>query len=510
MEAATAQPSAQALLDAALAAARERRAMRVIDLVRAIVARDEDLGERWGQVADLADDVGDRFSAMRAQRRFVESNPKDDDRRMKFSRMLNAAGRTQEAFEVALALHKKHPTSSSAAFRAANFAFFLGDDEFARKTFWKVLKNDPDDVESWNQLAKLETFELGDSAYAKMEALKKRLEKTDKKPELSNLCFAMGDAYDRIKEFDKAYECYAEGQAIMAAERPYDVAAERAYVERIRQVFDAPLYERLSARGAGSESSRPIFVLAMPRSGTTLLDQLFTTHSAVKGGGELEAMRISNFPLGRLEPNRVANFQQNFDRASGDPFGKLGKIYLRFVADEFGPESEGRVVDKALDLPYYAGVALAALPQASFVWIRRDPRDVALSVLKTRFLVRHDWTWAWDRIAERMVQVERLQRHFQELFPDKLMFIPYEELVAAPDDWTPRMMAHAGLSDENVQNTFYKTDRAVKTASKTQVRQPISTKSIGSWRRYERHLQPFIEAYERIRPDAWGDPYQAP
>lgn len=505
-------PPIEDAIQAAIDATKAGRAMQVIDIVRAIVSRDEDIGDRWGLVADLAADAGDRFSAVRAQRKFAAAKPRDDDRRMKLSRMLNSAGRTEEAFEIAQALQKKHPTSAPAAFRTGNFAFFLGDMDCAKDMFWRVVKLDPNDVESWNQLVKLEKFELGDKAYGQMEALRDRLRKAgaSKTKELSNLHYALGDAYDRIGEYDKAYENYAEGQAIMAAERPYDVAGERAYVERIKRTFSAALYKKLEDRGMGAESSRPIFIFGMPRSGTTLLEQLLTTHSQVKDGGELDAMRVAAFPLGRLDPQRLNHFQRNFGGPGGDPFGKLGQIYLRFVDEEFGPESEGRVVDKALDLPYHAGAAMAALPNASFVWIRRDPRDVALSVLKTRFLVRHDWTWAWERIAERMVQVEDLQRYFLELFPEKLLFIPYESLAAEPDVWAPKLLEHAGLPVEDVQNNFYKTDRAVKTASKTQVRQPISTKSIGGWRRYEEHMQPFLEAYEKARPSGWGNPYQAP
>lgn len=498
------------LLEAARKAHREGRYSQVIDLVRVIIGRDEDLGEQWGRIADLAAAAGDRFSAVKAQRRYAASRPEDDDRRMKLARHLNSSGRLDEALEITEALSAKHPTSAPAAFRVANFSFFKGDMDRAREMFRRTLALNPDDVESWNQLVKLDLFEPGDPAYAEMEALAGRLRKAGKASDLSNLQFALGDAYDRAGAHDRAYEHYSEGQSIMALERPYDPERERLAVERLGTAFSETFYKRVKETGNGHDSSRPIFVMAMPRSGTTLLEQLLTTHSEVADGGELEWMRIACYPLGNFTGPDLKRFEAGYGqiKAPGGGFGRIGSVYLRFMEEEFGPQ--GRIVDKSLDLPFYAGPALAALPNASFVWIRRDPRDVALSVFKTRFLNRHDWTWAWDRIAHRLVHNYALQKHFTELFPEKILFIPYEQLVSDPDAWTPRLLEHCGLPVEDVQNSFHKTDRAVKTASKTQVRQPISTKSIGSWRRYEEHMRPFFDTFEKIWPEKWGDPYQAP
>lgn len=478
--------------------------------MRIIVSRDEALGERWGRVATLAAAAGDRFSAVRAQRRFSQTCPGDDEQKMKLARYLNAAGQLDEALKISETLCAKHPNAASAAFRVANFSFFKGDIERAREMFRRTLKLNPDDVESWNQLVKLDRFEAGDPAYAEMEALAKRLRNAGKLEEFCNLQFALGDAYDRISDYDAAYDHYSEGQDLMARKRRHDPAVDRLFVQRISNTFNGNFFDRVRKYANGHESDRPIFVIAMPRSGTTLLEQLLTTHSGVADGGELEWMRVASYPLGAFRPPELQRFERLYGGidAPGGAFGHLGAVYLRFVAEEFG--AEGRIVDKSLDLPTYAGVALASLPNASFVWIRRDPRDVALSVFKTRFLNRHDWTWAWDRIAHRLVHNYALQKHFIELFPEKILFLPYEQLVSDPDTWTPRLLEHCGLPVEDVQNSFHKTERAVKTASKTQVRQPISTRSIGSWGCYEKHMQSFLETFEKIWPKEWGDPYQAP
>jgi len=504
----TISQSPQELASLAQQALSEGRRLMAIEALRALLIKNPDLGDAWGRVAALAERAGDSFAAAAAQSRFVEARPEDDDRRMKLARMLSAAGRLDEGLTIAKALADKHKTSAPAAFRAGNLAFFKGETDYAADMFKRALKYDPDDVESWCQLVKLESFPPGSDGHTAMIAMRDRLEAKGDTKNFMNACIALADACHAAKAYDEAYEHYARGKGAMAAERPYNVADERAYVKRHIMLFNETFFERIAAGEGGHPSNRPIFVMGMPRSGTTLLEQLLTTHSEVIDGGELEAIHLTGSVLGRYERAALEEFQTRFDTPEGGPFRRFGQVYLNFMADEFG--AEGRVLDKALDLPMYAGPALAAFPNASFIWIRRDPRDVALSVFKTRLLVRHDWSWTWEGIAERLVQVEAIQRHFLSLFPERILFIPYETFVNSPAEWSARLQSHCGLQDEGVHERFHENDRAVKTASKTQVRQPISNKSVGAWRRYEPHMQEFIDAYERLRPAEWGEPYQAP
>lgn len=214
------------------------------------------------------------------------------------------------------------------------------------------------------------------------------------------------------------------------------------------------------------------------------------------------------YPFGHYERDELARFIRTHGdaREKGGAFGRIGADYLTFVSELFG--TEGRIVDKALELPFLAGPALAALPRASYVWLTRDPRDVALSIYKTPFPQRHDWTWSWERIAWRILHIKALQRHFNQIFPDRFMSVNYEDIARDPKAAIPPLLEHCDLRAQSVEEKFYETDKAVMTASHAQVRQPISTVSIGNWRRYEGHMASFFETFEKIWPEKWGDPYQ--
>jgi len=157
----------------------------------------------------------------------------------------------------------------------------------------------------------------------------------------------------------------------------------------------------------------------------------------------------------------------------------------------------GRVVDKTLNHSRFLGLIAQVLPNARFIWLRRHPAGIAWSCFRTRFAKGVDWTRSLTDIARHFKGEDRLHAHWSAVLGDRLLTVPYEDLVSDPDTWMRRIIEHAGLDWEDGVRDFHKTDRAVTTASFAQVRKPMYSSSKEAWRRYETHLKPFFDEYGR-------------
>ena len=184
-------------------------------------------------------------------------------------------------------------------------------------------------------------------------------------------------------------------------------------------------------------------------------------------------------------------YQQRSNHA--DPWGEIGRDYARLVDTHF--RSSSLVVDKSLGQSLLTGLLLHSLPDARIAWLRRSPDDVALSCFRTYFTTGLGWTSSLTDIADYMRTEDRLFDHWRGLFPDRILVVPYEELVGSPATWAERLQQHFGLPVEAGVETLSRTDRAIKTASVTQVRQPISTSRIGQAAAFDRQLKPFRDRY---------------
>ncbi|PHS21394.1 MAG: hypothetical protein COA85_13095 [Robiginitomaculum sp.] len=155
----------------------------------------------------------------------------------------------------------------------------------------------------------------------------------------------------------------------------------------------------------------------------------------------------------------------------------------------------GHIVDKTLNHSRFIGLIRHTLPKAKIIWVRRDPMDTAWSCFKTFFNKSFDWTFSLKGIARYFKMEDRIFENWCAQYPNDIHVVQYEDLVQSPETVIPAMLAHCGLTDELLTRRFYETRRSVTTASLAQVRRPLSKKSIGKWRAYEKQLAPFIDAY---------------
>ena len=435
----------------------------------------------------LTRQIGEIELTIEASRRFARTAPFELERLLVHCEDLASFGRDAMVEEALAGLPVSQQQHPAVLHLKPTLASERGDFDTAEELYRRVLAHTPAQPATWLALAMIKRFRAGDPDLAALEQAERAL--THAPPPLrARLRFARGKALDDCGDTAAAFALYAESGRLRASEAHYDpVALERQTTQLIAQQTPETL-ARLAPSGA--ENSRAIFVHGLPRSGTTLVEQILAAHSAVVDGGEINLMGPALLDTGDQSLRGALAYQQ---RAAAEAWTQVGATYHRLLKERF--PALGRVVDKTLNQSRMLGLQFHALPEARLIWLRRDPEDTALSCLRTFFNTPLPWSWTPQRLAHYFRLEDRLFEHWKAVFPDRILAVRYEDLVEDPGAWIPRITAHAGLSAEPAQFSAHRSDRRVGTASVQQVRAPISTQAVGRARAFATLLNPFSEAY---------------
>jgi tetratricopeptide (TPR) repeat protein len=365
----------------------------------------------------------------------------------------------------------------------------MGDLAGAERYFRQALHHDPRLPGALSQLAILLRQKLPEGDFVAMRRLLDDPYLSD--GQRASLLFGLAQAFDARGKYEQAAKSLARANAIALIEldkrgQGYDLAAHTRFVDQLIEVFTPALFER--ARGLGSDSERPIFVVGLPRSGTTLIEQILASHSQVFGAGELRLAGQDLEMLKEGDSKEAAAFE-----ALGQLDGALlGRIASRHLArlEEISPD-RAHVVDKMPDNYLHLGLLTVLFPRARFIHCQRDLRDVAVSCWMTSF--RHiRWCNSLEHIAARFQDYQRVMRHWQKVLPVDVLEVGYEETVADLESVARRLVAFCGLEWESACLRFHESKGPVRTASVVQVRQPVYTRSVARWRHYEAALEPLF------------------
>ena len=332
-------------------------------------------------------------------------------------------------------------------------------------------------VEAHFGLTEVRTYHRGDADLAALEALAA----ADRLPPDKALFvhFALGKALEDIGDYAPAWEHLRRGNALKRSLVDYDETATLKRLERAAAVFDRGLMQRFA--GSGDPSSLPIFVIGMPRSGSTLIEQILASHPQVYGAGELASVEtiagdIVNTNLSTLD---VSAFQ------------RLGESYIQSVLP-LAPD-KSRIVDKAPGNFLNVGLIHLMLPNARIIHTVRDPIDTCVSCYSKLFASGQSYAYDLGELARCYRAYAELMSHWRSILPpDAILEVAYEDVVNDLEGQTRRLIDYCGLAWDDRCISFHKTTRAVKTASTFQVRQPLFRGSLQRWRRYEAGIDPLL------------------
>jgi tetratricopeptide (TPR) repeat protein len=450
---------------------------------------DANLARLHISLAGLLEEV-ERYAEARAcYETALHLDPNDAEAHNGLGWVRHQEGRFEEAGERFRTALRLKPDCVPAHCNLGTLSEEAGDLEVAERCFRTALGHDSRYAGAWSQLATLLRGKLPEDDLAAMRRLLAAGDLTEARQAL--LHFGLAQVLDARGSYDEAAEHLRSANALYLAGwrrrgQAYDAAAHSRFVDRLTAAFTPAFFER--ARGWGVESDRPVFVVGVPRSGTTLLEQVLARHSQVFGAGES--------PLGRADFAALAddgNEARTFDVLARLEAARVQQLAVTHLdALRSLNESARRVVDKMPDNYLYLGLLAVLFPKAKFIHCRRDLRDVAVSCWMTNF--RHiRWASDPDDIASRFRDYQRLMDHWRRVLPLPLLEIDYEESVADLAGVARRLTSYCGLEWEPGCMDFHEAKRPVRTASVIQVRQPIYTHSVARWKNYESGLAELFE-----------------
>lgn len=394
-------------------------------------------------------------------------------------------GRLDEArvhYEKALELQ---PDSAAAHLNIGGLAEEQGRMEDAEAAFRTAMRIQPQFPIPHARLATLLRGKLTDDDLA---ALEQRLADPRIAPgPRARLLFGLAHVLDSRGEHARAADCLREANALSKEQargnREYVPTEHERFIGGLIQAFDAGFFAQVA--GSGHESRRPIFIFGLPRSGTTLVEQVLSSHSAIHGAGELRLAR-QTFEAIPAALNRPGPPLEAAPLLDAPALRRLGERHLEKLRALVGDRAD-RVADKMPDNYMYLGLLSVVFPRATFIHCRRDLRDIAVSCWMTDF---RSIRWANDpeHLASRFRQYRRVMDHWESVLPATIHHVDYEETVEDLESVARRLVAACGLAWEPACLEFHRNERPIRTASVTQVRQPVYKRSVARWKKYEAEL----------------------
>jgi tetratricopeptide (TPR) repeat protein len=439
----------------------------------------------WEYLAELHGEMEEPAQSLPCWERVVALAPADARAHLALGWALQDEGRFAEAGGHYRTAAQLQPGFATAQLNLGGLQEELGDLAAAEASFRAALQLQPAFALPHARIA---TLLRGKLPAEDLAALEQRLTDEQLGPgPRARLLFALAHALDARGDYARAADCLRQANALTLeldkGRREYSPADHERFVDGLVRTFDRDFFARLA--GAGSESRRPVFVVGLPRSGTTLTEQVLASHSRVHGAGELRLARESfeALPavLGRSDPPRDC-----LPYLDPPALRRLAEQHLAGLQVIDGGRCE-RIVDKMPDNYLYLGLLAVMFPRAVFIHCRRDLRDVAVSCWMTDF---RSIRWANDpkHLASRFQQYRRIMDHWQAVLPLPVHEVAYEETVSDLEGVARRLVAACGLDWEPACLEFHRTQRPVRTASVVQVRQPVYRQSVGRWKNYESAL----------------------
>ena len=431
--------------------------------------------------------------AIASFRRAIELEPANVRAHFLLAGTLAPSALTYEAIDAYERTLELRPNHAGALLGHGHVLKTVGRQDDAIKSYRECIRLHPGNGPTYWSLANLKTYRLDSNDIEEMQA---QLENSDLGQESKvNFLFALAKATEDRGDFDTAWNYYVEGNAERRMMEYYDPVRTEDMNDAIIDVFDKDFLADNS--GAGLPDPAPIFVIGLPRSGSTLIEQILASHSQVEGTAELPYVAHCTASLNFNRADGI-NYPEAVRELNADNWKALGNRFLR-ATEMHRTEGAPFFIDKMPnDFPAVGFIHLM-LPNAKIIDARRHPLDSCLSCFRQLFARGQTFTYDLADIGEYFLEYQRLMDHWDEVLPGRVLTVQYEEVVQDFENQVRRLLEYCELPWEESCVRFYETDRPVRTASSEQVRRPVSTTAVNFWRNYEDKLGELIEVLEPVR-----------
>ena len=483
-------------------------ALRLLGAMAAIQSQFDEAERYFRRAIELAPDfvraIVDLGRVLKEQNRYQEAiecfkkattlEPGNVQSHFQLASALAPAALNYEAVKAHQRVLELQPGHPGALLGLGHMLKTVGRQDEAIASYRKFIDLKPDSGEGYWSLANLKTYRLSDEDIREIES---RLAKDDLTDQSTvNFLFALGKTYEDQGDFDRAWSFYSKGNKKRRMIEQYDPVLTEVTNDSIISVFDQQFLEENT--GLGNPDSAPIFIIGLPRSGSTLIEQILASHGLVEGTSELPYLgRVAT----SLNMNRAdgINYPEAARELGEKQFNALGQDYLD-LTEMHRTEGKPHFIDKMPNNTPTVGLLHLIMPNAKIIDARRYPLDSCFSCYRQLFAKGQTFTYDLTDIGEYFLEYQRLMDHWHEVLPGRVLTIQYEEMVTDFENQVHRLLEYCELPWEDNCINFHETERPIRTASSEQVRQPIYSKSINHWRNYEQHLGELIEVLEPVLP----------
>lgn len=439
---------------------------------KAVLVR-PDFWVAFGDLGNAQMAHGNPSAALISYRKVIDIKPEYAEIHSDIGNALNELGLYAEAIENYQKTIMLKPSFAKAYLNLGHAFGELGRKEDALKAYERALEIKPNYAECYRSLSALKTFTEDDPHFGIMQLLLESNTLDDS--ERGHLEFALAKAFDDINRFDQSFGHLAKGNQLFKKVQGYSREHDEQLFRHLKDRFETYQLPSQIKQSPPQNDTRSIFILGMPRSGTSLTEQIIASHSLVHGAGELQAMRRC------IAPHLLSG---DIDAAAKS----IRKNYFNALAQE--QTQKHIITDKMPSNFMWLGFILASIPDAKIIHVRRDARAVCWSIFKNYLSAQAlGFSFNLDDIVRFYHLYDDLMDFWAQKFPGQIYELNYETLTQNQEEETRKLLAFSGLAWEEQCLSFHKTERVVKTASSSQVRERLYTGSSEAWRHYEKHLK---------------------
>jgi predicted Zn-dependent protease len=415
----------------------------------------------------------------------MASEPRNSGYRNLRAVVLTNIGEYQEALEIYADVLAKHPDQSRIWMSYGHALASAGRQTDSIAAYRRCIALTPGLGEAYYSLANLKTFRFEDAELRAMRAGLQSAEVTDE--DRVHFHFAIGKALEDSQCFPESFEHYVKGNELRCARVGWEPAQNTALVQRAKATFTQEFF--VARQGFGAPAADPIFIVGLPRAGSTLLEQILASHSSVEGTMELPDIMAMATKLGDKRPDQESAYPDVLARMSAAECRSLGEQYLAQTRIQRKTDKPF-FIDKMPNNFLHIGLIRLILPRAKIIDARRHPMACCFSAFKQNFAQGQRYSYSLEHLAQYYREYVDLMAHFDRVAPGAIHRVIYEDLVNDTAGEIRRLLTFCGLSFEPATLSFHENDRAVRTASSQQVRKPIYREGLDQWRHYEPWLEP--------------------